>query len=42
MAEERAANEERARSYRDQLMMTKLEVFDHELLNNGLTKKSFF
>ena len=42
LAEERAAEEEKARSYRDQLMITKLEVFDHEQLHNGMTKKNFY
>jgi hypothetical protein len=42
LADERAANEERARTYRDKLMLTKMEVFDQELANNGLFKKSFF
>ena len=42
LAEERPAEEQKARSYRDQLMITKLEVFDHEQLHNGMTKKSFY
>jgi hypothetical protein len=42
LASEKAKSEEKARTYREQLLLTKLEVFDKEQQGNGLTKKSFY